>query len=107
MAGEIDETDNRVKIVWALYLVSVFVGVTAIVGVVLAYLWRGDAAGNPLGSHFSRQIRVFWIALLISLVGLVLTIVGIGFLILLGAAVYFIVMSVIGMVKAFDGKPWP
>ncbi|WP_316014184.1 hypothetical protein [Roseobacter sp. HKCCA0434] len=104
---KLDETPNRVKIVWGLYLLSFALGVTSIIGVILAYMWRGDASGSAMASHFRRQIRVFWIAFAVSVLGFVLTIVGIGFLILLGAAIYFGVMSVIGLIKAFDGKPWP
>lgn len=103
----LDSTPNRVKIVWGLYLLSFALGITSLIGLILAYVWRKEAAGNPMVSHFNRQIRVFWISFAVGIVGVVLIFIGIGLLILLGVAVYFGVMSVLGLIKAFDGKPWP
>lgn len=102
-----DSTQTRVKIVWGLYLVSLVIGLTGIVGVILAYLWRGDAVGDPMGTHFDRQIRTFWIALAGGVIGLLTTWLLIGFLIIAAAVIYLAVMSVVGLMKAFDGKPWP
>ncbi|QDY68386.1 DUF4870 family protein [Qingshengfaniella alkalisoli] len=102
-----DDTATRVKIVWGLYILSVVVGITSIVGVVLAYIWRGDDPTNPLSTHYRKQIRTFWIALGLAILGLILVIVGVGILILLAVGVYFAVMSIIGLMKALDGKPWP
>lgn len=102
-----DTTPGHVKTIWILYLVSVVVGLTAIVGVVLAYIWRKNEADHPMATHYARQIRTFWIAFGLALIGLVLTLVGVGVLIMIGAGVYFVVMSVLGLVKALDEKPWP
>lgn len=81
-------------------------GLTGLIGVVLAYYWRGDDPANPLATHFGKQIRVFWIAAAGTVIALLLSVVGIGFLIFPIVAVYFAVMSVIGLVRAFDNKPW-
>jgi uncharacterized membrane protein len=57
-------------------------GWPSIVAVIINYVKRGDARGTWLESHFSWQIRTFWTALawavVIGLVGLVLTIIIIG-----------------------------
>jgi len=60
-----DETRLRViaLVVYALYLLALTNGVTAIVGVVLATVKRGEARGTVYQSHFSNAIAIFWIAL--------------------------------------------
>jgi len=88
--------DSTAKIIYILYLVSLAVGVTALVGLVMAYVNVGDAP-EPLKSHYRFQIRTFWIGLLYAIVGGLLTIVGIGVLVLLFLAVWFIVRCVKGL----------
>jgi uncharacterized membrane protein len=45
--------------VWVLYLASYLTGITAIVGVIIAYVKRQDAAGTPYASHMTYAIRTF------------------------------------------------
>ncbi len=58
------------------------VGLAAIVGVIIAYVKRGDAQGTWVASHFTWLIRTFWWSLLWDLIG-VLMLVTLG-LILIG-----------------------
>ena len=37
-------------------------GLTTLVGLILAYVWRGE--GEPMDSHFTNAIHVFWKGLL-------------------------------------------
>ena len=87
--------ETQAKVIYALYAISVVLGATAIVGVVLAYIAREDAP-NWLASHFRFQIRTFWLLLLFSLIGAVLTLVLVGFLVLVATAVWLIVRCVKG-----------
>ena len=58
-----------------------------IVAVILNFIFRGDARGTYLETHFSWQIRTFWFALLwlvlTYLIGMPLAFFGIGFIILI------------------------
>lgn len=101
------DTATRVKIVWGLHILTAVAGVTAVIGVVLAYIWRDSDPAHPLNTHFAKAIRVFWITAALMLAGLVLSLVGIGFLLMAAAGLYMLVMAVIGLVRAFDGKAWP
>ncbi len=58
-------------IIYALYLASFITGVTVLIGVALAYAFRGD---NPewVESHYNFQITGFWIFLVGSLIVAVL-----------------------------------
>jgi len=62
---------------------SFLFGWPSIIAVIINYIYRGDARGTWLESHFDWQIRTFWYALawalLVGLVSLPLTLVIIGF----------------------------
>ena len=90
------------NIVYGLHTVSILAGLLtagativgafifsapSILAVILNYIFRGDARGTYLETHFSWQIRTFWFALLwlvlIYLIGMPLAFLGVGFLILI------------------------
>lgn len=98
---------NHPTIINLLYLASCITGITAIVGVVLAYVWRGEAAGGWEESHYQYQINTFWIGLVGTVLGVVLMIVLIGFLVLLAVAVLVIVRSVMSLLNAQKREPMP
>jgi uncharacterized membrane protein len=93
---------ENAKIIYILYLISLAVGVTSIVGVVMAYVNK-DGAPEWLQSHYHFQIRSFWISLLYVVVSCILFIIVIGFLLLALWLVWFIVRCVKGL-KALDQK---
>lgn len=63
-------------------LIAPLFGLVGIVGVIVAYVQRGDAAGTWLASHLRWLIRTFWWSLLWAIIGgLVLVTLG---LILIG-----------------------
>lgn len=97
--------DSTAKIVYILYLVSLLLGITALVGVVMAYVNVGDAP-ETLRTHYRVQIRTFWIGILYSLIGLLLTVVGIGIVILIFVAVWFVVRCVKGLRYLDRGEPY-
>ena len=106
---EVDQGDlaTKVKVIWCLYLAAVLFGLTAIVGVVLAYVWRGDLPEqNPFRTHFDGQITLFWMTLLFVIIGAFLNLVFIGPLVLLATCIYFLVTCIIGLVKAIDNRPY-
>ena len=98
--------DTRVKIVWGLYLASALFQFPAIIGVILAYLWRDRLSADPMQSHFDGAIRVFWWFALMYVIGLILAVIFIGFAILFVATVYLGIMGAIGLVRIFDNKTW-
>ncbi len=99
-------TDSGAKIIYVLYLVSLVVGVTALVGVVMAYVNVGDAA-EPLKTHYRFQIRTFWMLLLYSVVAGILTLVVVGAVLFIFVAVWFVVRCVKGLKYLDRGEPYP
>jgi uncharacterized membrane protein len=82
--------------IYGLYLAGLVVGITGIVGIVLAYINRGKAGGF-VESHYTFLIRTFWIGLLYALISIVLTLVVIGFLLMFAVAVWFIARCILGL----------
>jgi uncharacterized membrane protein len=99
-------TASTAKIVYILYLVGIVVGLTSIVGLVMAYVHRGDAP-EWLASHYQYQIRTFWIGLLYFVLGLLLSALLIGYLVLLFWMVWVIIRCVTGMKFLEEGRAHP
>lgn len=95
---------GNVNLIYILYLVSIIVGVTSIIGVIMAYMGRGKA--DPvMASHYTNQIHIFWKALLYSLIAFVLTFVLIGLLLFIGILIWYIIRIVKGMQALGRGEP--
>lgn len=111
-------------ICYALYLLAFTNGLTAIIGLIIAYTQR-DAAGPDMRTHYTFLIRTFWIGLLLAIVcgvvggvvfgvGAVLSIIligfpimGLAFLIWAAAAVWFGIRCIVGLVYLSRGEPYP
>lgn len=94
---------GNANLIYILYLVAVAVGLTAIVGVIMAYMAK-DEAPDWLKTHYHNQINIFWKGLLYMVIGAVLSIVLIGFLIMLAAFVWYVVRIVKGMQSLSKGE---
>ena len=92
-------------VIYALYAVSLFVGVTAIVAIVLNYIKKEDVQGTWLESHFTWQIRTFWWGLLWMVVGAITWIILVGWVVWGVAFVWIIYRIAKGWLKLNDGLP--
>jgi uncharacterized membrane protein len=103
--GALKSAKTLTMVIYALYGASILVGITSLVALVLNYVKRDSVAGTWLESHFAWQIRTFWIALGMAVLGMVTTFLLIGFPILLATAVWAIYRLVVGVLALNDGKP--
>jgi uncharacterized membrane protein len=95
---------TNVQLVYFLYLVGLVVGITGLIGLVLAYINRSKA--EPwVETHYTWAIRTFWIGLLYSVISLVLIFVAIGFVLLFAVLVWYIVRCIIGLQAVGRGEP--
>jgi uncharacterized membrane protein len=95
--SESQDQQSIVKVVYILYLVSLVTGgLTAIVGVVLAYFYQGSS-DEPMQDHFRFQIRTFWMALLYSFICGATIPVLIGFVFTIVLLVWMIVRCIKGL----------
>lgn len=91
-------------VIYILYLIPV--GVTHIVGLVMAYVAR-DTAPEWLRSHYTFQIRTFWIGLLYAVIAGLLCFVVVGFLLVPVVVIWFIVRCALGLVRLSQRQPYP
>jgi uncharacterized membrane protein len=103
----IDPTETErtyVLVVHGLYLASAVLGITSIIGLVMAYVKR-DGAQDWAVSHYQYAIRTFWLGLLYGSISILLCVVFIGFFLLFAVFIWFIVRCVIPLVKASNYQP--
>lgn len=98
---------NQPTIISLLYLASFVVGITGLVGIVLAHVWQGEAKQPWEASHFQYLIRTFWFGLVGFIVSGILTVVLIGFLMMVAVAVWVGIRSVMSLIKAQKQEPMP
>ena len=82
--------------IYILYLVGLAFGITFLVGLVMAYVIRGDAPAW-LRSHCTFQIRTFWIGLLFIVISAISTFFLIGWLLFPLSALWLIVRCAKGL----------
>ena len=92
--------EGTAKIVYILYLVGIAFGPAGIVGVIMAYVNKTDAP-DWLQSHYQFQIRTFWIGAIYIVIGLILSLILIGWFILIFWAIWLLIRSIKGM-KSLD-----
>lgn len=91
-------------IVYILYFIAYFVGITAIVGVIMAHVQNGS--GNAmLNSHYQFQIRTFWVSMLYLVVGTILAWVLVGFLILAWWFIWSLIRNIKGILALNENRP--
>ena len=92
-----DEGARQVAmLIYGLYLASFVVPPLIIGGLALAYMNR-ETAPEWLKTHFTAQIRGFWLYLAYLTVSILLCAVLIGFLLIFAAMGWFITRQVLGL----------
>ena len=98
---------NKATIIALLYIAGFVVGVTGLVGFVLALVWKDEVAGTWEESHLQYHVMTFIIGLIVSVVGVILSFILIGIPILIALAVWVLVRSILALIKAQKQEPIP
>lgn len=77
-----------------------------IVGLILAYVKRGEVRGTIWESHFDNLINTFWATLALGILFGIMCIFIIGIPLLFALAIWFLYRSIKGLVRAIDNKPF-
>ncbi len=93
-------------IIYLLYLAALVNGITAIIGVVLAYVKRDDVRGTAYEGHFNNAIEIFWVFLIGMCVAVPLCFILVGIPLVILLYVWVLFRTVKGLVRAIDGKPY-
>ena len=95
-------------VIYALYaigfLTSGFLAVATLAAVVVIYLKRADTAGTVYSAHFDWLLRTFWWALLWCAIGFILTIIFVGWLVIVATVVWVIYRVARGWLALFEGR---
>lgn len=91
-------------IVYILYFVSYFTGITALIGVIIAHV-QFASADALLSTHYRFQIRTFWIGILYLAIGIVLTSAVVGIAVLFWWFIWSLVRNVKGVLALNESKP--
>lgn len=94
---------TNVQVIYILYLVGFAIGISSIVGIVMAYINRGKSEAW-VETHYTWAIRTFWIGLLYGLISIVLSFILIGFLLMIAVAIWVIIRCVMGLQAAGRGE---
>ena len=93
-------------IVYLLYLAALVNGLTAIVGVILAYVKRDDVRGTVYESHFSNAIEIFWVYIVGMLIAVPLCFIFIGIPLVVVLYIWVLFRTIKGLVRASDAQPY-
>jgi len=95
---------TNVQVIYILYLVSLAIGFTIIIGIVIAYINRSKS--QPwLETHYTFAIRTFWIGLLFGVISAALMLLIVGFVTGLATAIWFIARCIIGLQAIGRNEP--
>ena len=94
------------KLVYILYFIGFVIAITTLAGLIVAYLKRGEA-GPSAKTHYTFLIRTFWIGLLFSFIGVITSMIFIGFLIIAATVVWALIRLIKGFMLANEDKPIP
>jgi len=104
---EQDRSRSAAMLVYILMLLApLFGGVTAVIGVILAYVYRDDCP-EWLAGHFLLQIRTFWIGFLYFGISVITMIILIGKLLILLAFIWYMVRIIRGIRALNHQRPYP
>lgn len=96
---------NLATVVYALQVAGLFLGgLPAIIGLIINYIKKPDAAGTWIESHFRWQMRTFWFALLWLIVGMLSLFIYAGILVLIADFIWVIYRIVKGWLALNDNK---
>jgi uncharacterized membrane protein len=117
---ETQEDHTLPTVVYALYLLGLVNFLTTLIGLIIAYSNR-DRAGPVMESHYTFQIRSFWIGIALWLIagilllwGIPLMLILIGFplviiggLILAMTHIWFALRCILGLIYVSRGEAYP
>lgn len=100
--SEVPVSTSTPKLIYILFLANFIIPILGLIGVVMAYINKDDAP-EWLQSHYQFQIRTFWIGFLYFFIGGLLSMIIIGYLIIVFSVIWVVVRCVKGM-KYLDAK---
>lgn len=99
---------NRPTIISLLYIGSFLMGITTVIGVILAYVWNGETHESWEDSHYRYHIRTFWMGFVwtaVAVVGSIVTLFLLAWILFPLVAVWFAARAVKSLLAAQKNQP--
>ncbi|CAH0524936.1 DUF4870 family protein [Vibrio hippocampi] len=104
---EADSVRTHALVCYGLMVLSMLTGgIAGIVGLIWAYVKKGDAVGTIYESHFANIISTFWIGLVLGIIAVVTLVFVVGYLIAIAAAIYCLYRFIKGIIRTIDRKAY-
>lgn len=103
--SDIKKLSQLTTIIYGLQAASFLFGITFIVAIIMNYVKMNEVRGTFLESHFRWQIRTFWFSCLWVFIGVISSLILIGYLVLLANFAWVIYRIVKGWLLLNDQKP--
>lgn len=101
---------NRPTIICLLYLGGFLTGISALIGLIVAYIWKGEPHDEWMASHFAFHIRSFWIGVVwtvIAVIGMIVTLGLLAWVLFPLVSIWFLVRTIKALVAAQHERPIP
>lgn len=95
----------NVKTAYACYLVSLAVPPAALVGLLIAFEGSKSSPAAWLASHYTYQLRTFWMGLALNVIAWTLLFSGVGLLLYPLIAAWVVARAVKGIARVATGEP--
>lgn len=107
-ANPVVQSDQKTLVVicYVLMVLEIVNGFTAIIGVIIAHLKRGSSGGTVWRGHYDNLITVFWVGLVVFVIGWLLMLVLIGFVVLGILAIWYLYRTIRGLILASEARPY-
>ncbi len=99
-----DAAKTNAIIAYALMIAGLFTGIFWLIGAVWAMVKKSDAENSLFADHYSNIIITFWWGLGLSALGFILTLVLVGYVILLAVWIWSIYRLIKGLAKITSNK---
>lgn len=90
---------------YLLFVLGAFVFPLIIIAVIINYLKEDSVAGSWLHTHFAYQMRTFWKSLIWYLIGILLTLIAIGVIVIIIVYIWYLYRMIKGWILLSDGLP--
>lgn len=102
-----DETaKTHAFISYCLMILGLFTGIFFIIGVVWAMVKKEEAQGTLFEDHYTNIIKTFWWGLGLTILGVILSVIFIGYFILLAVWIWSIFRILKGLAKITSNKAY-
>jgi|TARA_B110000196_G_scaffold306541_1_gene305253 uncharacterized membrane protein len=106
LSGKEREAKSNALIAYILLSLGFFIGVTFIAGGVWAYMKRKEYSDTRFYDHYDNIIKIFWVGLIGSVIGILTSAIFIGLPILIGVYIYNLVKIVKGFATLTSDKSY-